>query len=233
MVGLCDRGAWVFPQGVLPRNSAVAAGMAPGATAPAAAAAPPRVQIVSDKPLPRQYEYGGDLVRGTQQATQAYIQQVRAHAPPLPPPPEAPRSLADADQQEAAHLPFRADGMVGRDTQSRRKTTERHGGIRLQVADRGSAQSAAAPELMPRATAARWQAAFAPAASPAAAAAAAAPAGSTEDSDAPSAEDPETDDDSLDYAEGDTSDLLFVMRCTAHSARSACAGEALVELPVS
>jgi len=67
-------------QGMLPRNSAMAAGMAPAAWAPAAAPAAARVQIVNDKPVPRQYEYGGDLVRGTQQATQAYIQQVRAHA---------------------------------------------------------------------------------------------------------------------------------------------------------
>ena len=49
------------------------AGMAPN-LAPAQA---PRVQLVSDKPLPRQYMYGGDLVRGTPQSAQAYMQQAR------------------------------------------------------------------------------------------------------------------------------------------------------------
>lgn len=51
---------------------AMGAGNAP-AWAPAPAA--PRFQLVADKPLPRQYQYGGDLVHGTPQAAQAYIEQ--------------------------------------------------------------------------------------------------------------------------------------------------------------
>lgn len=66
---------WVSAQGLLPQNAAIGAGMAPNwAPAPAQA---PRVQLVSDKPLPRQYMYGGDLVRGTPQSAQAYMQQAR------------------------------------------------------------------------------------------------------------------------------------------------------------
>ncbi|BDA45367.1 hypothetical protein COCOBI_07-1540 [Coccomyxa sp. Obi] len=60
-------------QGMLSDKYAMGGGNAP-AWAPAPAA--PRVQLVSDKPLPRQYMYGGDLVQGTPQAAQAYIQQV-------------------------------------------------------------------------------------------------------------------------------------------------------------
>ncbi|CAL8471037.1 g10579 [Coccomyxa elongata] len=61
-------------QGMLSDKYAMGAGGAPPAWAPAPAA--PRLQLVSDKPLPRQYQYGGDLVQGTPQAAQAYIQQV-------------------------------------------------------------------------------------------------------------------------------------------------------------
>lgn len=67
-------------QGFLPQNAAQGAGAAP-VYAPVQNQAPaPRVQLVTDKPLPRQYQYGGDLVRGTPQSANAYVQQAR-HAP--------------------------------------------------------------------------------------------------------------------------------------------------------
>ncbi|EIE20121.1 hypothetical protein COCSUDRAFT_48615 [Coccomyxa subellipsoidea C-169] len=62
-------------QGLLPQNAAQGAGAAP-VYAPVQNQAPaPRVQLVTDKPLPRQYQYGGDLVRGTPQSANAYVQQ--------------------------------------------------------------------------------------------------------------------------------------------------------------